>query len=63
MRETLRRLFVVIVWAFTGLIIAGTLFASDLPEFDKAWVSLAAYGSGWVVHKVVNWIFQHKEIS
>ena len=63
MKETFRRLLIALLWSAVALCLAGFGFGSDIPDDDKAWVFFGFVGGGWVVHKVINWIMQHKEIS
>lgn len=64
MRETLRRLFIALLWAAVLFFVMVFGWASgETTDDEKAWIVIILGGGGWVVHKVINWISHHKEIS
>ncbi len=65
MKETLRRLLIALLWTVVAFVFVFVLFwyGDAFTSDRKAWICIIFGGGGWVVHKVINWIFQHKEIS
>ena len=63
MKDTYRRLIIALLWSTVALCLAGFGFGPDISDADKAWVFFGFVGSGWIVHKVINWVMRHKEIS
>ena len=58
LKETLRKLIVVLLWTAVAYCIWFVLFGlgDDVTGYQKAWYCIIIAGGGWIVNKVINWI-------